>query len=74
VTATEARPDATGDTALGSSLVGSRVQRREDDRLLRGDGRYLADLTKGALAAALVRSPHAHARVLEVDVTDALDV
>ena len=74
MTATEARPDATGDTALGSSLMGSRVQRREDDRLLRGDGRYLADLTKGALAAALVRSPHAHARVLEVDVTDALDV
>ncbi len=58
----------------GSSLIGSRVQRREDDRLLRGDGRYLADLTRGALAAALVRSPHAHARVLDVDVTDALDV
>ncbi len=58
----------------GSSLIGSRVERREDDRLLRGDGRYLADLTRGALAAALVRSPHAHARVLDVDVTDALDV
>jgi CO/xanthine dehydrogenase Mo-binding subunit len=57
-----------------SSLVGSRVQRREDDRLLRGDGRYLADLTRNALAAALVRSPHAHARVVDIDVTDALDV
>jgi carbon-monoxide dehydrogenase large subunit len=73
VTATDAGPEV-GGSSLGSSLVGSRVQRREDDRLLRGDGRYLADLTKGALAAALVRSPHAHARVLDVDVTDALDV
>ncbi|MGZ4649957.1 MAG: aerobic carbon-monoxide dehydrogenase large subunit [Kineosporiaceae bacterium] len=58
----------------GSSLVGSRVQRREDDRLLRGQGRYLADLVHGTLAAAFVRSPHASARVLDVDVTDALDV
>jgi CO/xanthine dehydrogenase Mo-binding subunit len=63
-----------GPVLTGSSLVGSRVQRREDDRLLRGDGRYLADLARGALAAALVRSPHAHARVVDVDVTDALDV
>jgi carbon-monoxide dehydrogenase large subunit len=78
--ATRAEVPATPDSSLdgsspaGSSLVGSRVERREDDRLLRGEGRYLADLVHGALAAAFVRSPHAHARVVDVDVTAALDV
>ncbi|HYJ74149.1 MAG TPA: aerobic carbon-monoxide dehydrogenase large subunit [Kineosporiaceae bacterium] len=58
----------------GSSLVGSRVQRREDARLVTGQGRFLADLVHGTWAAAFVRSPHAHARVVDVDVTAALDV
>jgi CO/xanthine dehydrogenase Mo-binding subunit len=57
-----------------TKLFGERVQRREDPRLLRGEGRYLDDLGHDALAAAFVRSPHAHARVLDVDVTAALDV
>jgi carbon-monoxide dehydrogenase large subunit len=43
--------------------VGQSVRRREDDPLLRGDGRYVADhLPEGALHAVVVRSPHAHAR------------
>ncbi len=57
-----------------TSLFGARVQRAEDDRLVRGQGAYLDDLGAGALAAAFVRSPHAHARVLDIDVTGALDV
>ena len=61
-------------TATGSSLIGSSVVRREDPRLLTGGGRYLDDLGRDALAVAFVRSPHAHARVLDVDVTAALDV
>ena len=58
----------------GSSLVGSRVTRREDARLTAGKGCYLDDLGHEALAAAFVRSPHAHARIGDIDVTDALDV
>ncbi len=54
--------------------VGSPVARVEDPRLLRGEGRYLDDLGHDALAAAFVRSPHAHAEVLDVDVSGALDV
>ncbi|GAA4506051.1 xanthine dehydrogenase family protein molybdopterin-binding subunit [Nonomuraea ferruginea] len=50
------------------------MQRREDPRLLTGQGRFLDDLGSGALAAAFVRSPHAHARIRDVDVTAALDV
>ncbi|MGE5135498.1 MAG: aerobic carbon-monoxide dehydrogenase large subunit [Gemmatimonadota bacterium] len=57
-----------------TSLFGARVQRSEDDRLVRGQGAYLDDLGAGALACAFVRSPHAHARVLDIDVTGALDV
>ncbi|HEU5108215.1 MAG TPA: aerobic carbon-monoxide dehydrogenase large subunit [Micromonosporaceae bacterium] len=53
---------------------GEPIARREDPRLVAGDGRYLDDLGHDALAAAFVRSPHAHARVGDVDVTDALDV
>jgi CO/xanthine dehydrogenase Mo-binding subunit len=37
------------------------VQRSEDARLITGQGRYLDDLGQDALAAAFVRSPHAHA-------------
>ncbi|WP_461024567.1 aerobic carbon-monoxide dehydrogenase large subunit [Thalassiella azotivora] len=55
-------------------MFGSPVKRVEDPRLLRGEGRYLDDLGRDALVAAFVRSPHAHARVLDVDVTGALEV
>jgi aerobic carbon-monoxide dehydrogenase large subunit len=55
-------------------LVGTPVTRSEDPRLLRGEGRYLDDLGHDAYQIALVRSPHAHARVLDIDVTGALDV
>ncbi len=59
---------------MSARLLGAAVARVEDPRLLRGEGRYLDDLGHDALAAAFVRSPHAHARVLDVDVTGALDV
>ena len=46
------------------TLVGTSVRRKEDDRLLRGAGRYTDDFTlPGMLWMAVVRSPHAHARV-----------
>ena len=59
---------------MTTQLFGQPVERREDARLLRGEGRYVDDLGRSAAAAAFVRSPHAHARVLDVDVTGALDV
>src|SRR5262245_29579779 len=57
-----------------TSLFGEPIARLEDDRLLRGNGAYLDDLGHDALAAAFVRSSHAHARVLDVDLSAALDV
>src|SRR4029079_160637 len=59
---------------MTTQMFGAPIRRREDPRLLTGGGRYLDDLGHGALAAAFVRSPHAHARILDIDVTDALDV
>ena len=66
-----AREDA-GDERPARSA--SRSPAREDLRLLSGQGRYLDDIGHTALAAAFVRSPHAHARIVDIDVTDALDV
>jgi len=55
-------------------MVGAKVARVEDDRFLRGGGRYVDDMGAGALHAAVLRSPHAHARILDIDVADVLDV
>ena len=53
---------------------GARVQRKEDDRLLRGHGRFTDDIEGGALESVLVRSPYAHARIRSIDVSAARDV
>lgn len=57
-----------------TSWIGRPVPRVEDDRLLRGNGRYVDDVDlPGAAEAAVLRSPHAHARVESVDATAALE-
>jgi carbon-monoxide dehydrogenase large subunit len=57
-----------------TKLFGEPVRRREDARLIIGKGRYLDDIGSTALAAAFVRSPHAHARIVDIDAEAALDV
>ena len=52
---------------------GAPVQRVEDERLLRGKGRFTDDIDEGALECAFVRSPHAHARITAIDVSAARD-
>jgi carbon-monoxide dehydrogenase large subunit len=52
--------------------IGAAVRRTEDRRLLTGRGRYASDLFPPNLChAALVRSPHAHARIRSIDVSRA---
>ncbi|MBI3092184.1 MAG: xanthine dehydrogenase family protein molybdopterin-binding subunit [Candidatus Tectomicrobia bacterium] len=54
------------------ALIGARVLRKEDPRLLRGEGCYVADLRfENALHAAMVRSQHAHARLTRLDAAPA---
>ena len=58
--------------SLIPSFVGSPVQRREDPALVRGGARYVEDLTPtGTLYLAVVRSPFAHAEILDIDVQEA---
>src|SRR5262249_13321128 len=53
--------------------VGQSVRRLEDPRLVRGDGRYSDDVNLPRQAyAAIVRSPHAHARIRAIDAAAAL--
>jgi aerobic carbon-monoxide dehydrogenase large subunit len=53
-------------------VLGQRVTRREDERLVTGRGRYLDDIeVPRALHAVFVRSPHAHARIAAIDATAA---
>src|SRR3954454_11394537 len=58
---------------MTTKLFGEPVRRREDARLIIGKGRYLDDIGSGALAAAFVRSPHAHARITGIDVDACFD-
>ncbi len=53
--------------------IGKPVPRKEDDRLLRGGGCYGDDWNfPGQAYACIVRSPHAHARILDIDKSAAL--
>jgi carbon-monoxide dehydrogenase large subunit len=56
-------------------MIGERVLRREDERLLRGHGRFVADQRlPGQVYVALVRSPHARARLLGIGKSVALSM
>jgi aerobic carbon-monoxide dehydrogenase large subunit len=57
-------------------MIGTRVERREDFRLLTGQGKFLDDLDMAddTYEAAFLRSPHGHARIVGIDTSAALDV
>jgi carbon-monoxide dehydrogenase large subunit len=60
--ATESRPE----------LVGQPIKRREDPRLIQGQGRFLDDIVLPNMThAAILRSPHAHAHIVSVDTSAA---
>src|SRR6266542_1380152 len=52
--------------------IGESIKRKEDARFIRGKGNYLDDIElPGMLHMAILRSPHAHARVKSVDTAAA---
>lgn len=60
---------------MAERLLGRSIDRLEDARFVQGRGRYIADLElPGVLYGIVVRSPHAHARILSIDVDAALKV
>jgi carbon-monoxide dehydrogenase large subunit len=55
-----------------TAVLGTPIKRREDAALLTGEARFVDDLNvTGALHVALIRSPHAHARVRSIDSSEA---
>ena len=57
---------------MGTRFVGERIRRREDPRLLTGAGQFVADVpAPAALHVAILRSPHAHARIRRIDLGEA---
>jgi aerobic carbon-monoxide dehydrogenase large subunit len=59
-------------TVAQTKWVGRPIRRREDPRLLVGEGKYIADLTlPGTTYLHLVRSTHAHARIRKIDTSKA---
>ncbi len=53
------------------AAIGEAVLRKEDARLLTGQGRYVDNLGLGTLHAVVVRSPFAHARIDGIDTSAA---
>jgi aerobic carbon-monoxide dehydrogenase large subunit len=57
------------------SGMGHRMKRKEDPRFLQGKGRYVDDIKlPGMLYMDIVRSPYAHARILNIDPSEALAI
>jgi carbon-monoxide dehydrogenase large subunit len=58
--------------AMGQFGIGQPIKRFEDVRLLRGQGRFQADVRlPGQTHAVIVRSVHAHARIVGLDAAAA---
>ncbi len=57
-----------------SQFLGAPMLRKEDPALLSGRGRYADDLPvpAGTLHAHVIRSPHAHAKIVGIDAAEAL--
>ena len=57
---------------MTTRIFGSGIRRREDPRLITGGSVYTDDVTlPGMVHAAILRSPHAHARITGVDASAA---
>jgi len=59
--------------AIATRYVGQPLRRREDFRFVTGKGRYTDDIkATGMLHMAVLRSPHAHAVIRQVDLSAAM--
>ncbi|MGA8922763.1 MAG: xanthine dehydrogenase family protein molybdopterin-binding subunit [Candidatus Dormiibacterota bacterium] len=55
-----------------TTMIGAKIHRREDPRLVSGEGRYIDDFTRpGTVFMGVVRSPHAHALIKSIDLSKA---
>ena len=57
---------------MSTAVFGSGIRRREDPRLVTGTAAYTDDISfPGMVYAAILRSPHAHARIVNIDTRNA---
>jgi aerobic carbon-monoxide dehydrogenase large subunit len=57
---------------MKTNWVGRSVPRKEDQRLLSGEGQYVSDIVLPFMVeVGFLRSPHAHARIRRIDVSKA---
>jgi aerobic carbon-monoxide dehydrogenase large subunit len=66
---------ATTETVTRGRAVGSPVPRKEDRKLVTGNGQFIDNLNlPGQVWLAVVRSPYAHAKIGKVDLTAAREL
>lgn len=57
---------------MATQIIGSSIKRREDPRLITGEAKYIDDIQlPGMLHAAILRSPHAHAKIKSINTARA---
>src|SRR6202158_69588 len=57
---------------MSATGIGAAVRRKEDFRFITGKGQYTDDVVRpGETRAVFVRSPHAHAKIKNIDTSDA---
>jgi aerobic carbon-monoxide dehydrogenase large subunit len=60
---------------MTTKLVGTSLKRREDPRLITGEAKYIDDIQlPGMVHLAVLRSPHAHAKIKKIDTSKAAAV
>ena len=57
---------------MSTRIFGSGIRRREDPRLITGSATFTDDISlPGMVHAAMLRSPHAHAKITRIDTSKA---
>src|SRR5205085_6410697 len=74
-TITPERPLVVEEGETRSGFIGQNIPRKEDKRLVQGEGVYVDDIKRHEMGFVhFVRSPYAHARIKSVDVSRALEL
>src|SRR6266498_5241742 len=71
-TVTPEQPITVEEREVKPGFVGTNVPRKEDERLVQGQGVFADDVKRHGMGYVhFVRSPYAHARIVSVDVSAA---
>lgn len=75
MTSVETPPKTGEETALERGFIGQDYPRKEDHRLLQGQGVFTDDIKRWGMGYVhFLRSPHAHAKIVSIDVSKALEI